>query len=325
MPEKSMLAIIMINYRTPQLTTEAVVSLIPEIKNVDAQVLIVDNCSGDHSMQMIGQWIDKQGCSEQVRLLESPGNLGFSGGNNYGIKAIIADYYLLLNSDTIIRPGAISTLIDTANNNPAAGMVSPRLEWMNGEPQESCFNFHRPPSEMIRSSGTGVVDKLLSHYLVPQPVCETITRPEWTSFACVLVRKQVLLDIGMMDDDFFMYYEDSEFCFRAKKAGWGILNNPEAKVVHLRGGSSNVKSKSAQRKRLPHYYYESRTKYYYKCFGYSGLFFANICWLLGRSVSLLRELLGNKAPHVCEKEWLDIWINFLAPNRQSIMYKGNKR
>jgi len=240
------------------------------------------------------------------------------------MNAIDADYYLLLNSDTIVRQEAIAKLMDIANQFPDVGMFSPRLEWEDGKAQESCFRFHHPLSEIIQPACTGIVDNLLKRYVVALPVCDAISRPEWTSFACVLIRKQVFLDVGLMDDDFFMYYEDSEFCFRAKKAGWGILNNPEARVVHLRGGSSNVKSNAEARKRLPKYYYESRTKYYYKCFGCGGLFFANICWILGRSISMLRELTGNKKPHVCEKQWFDIWTNFFTPNRRSIMRKAVK-
>jgi len=320
-PDLISLAIIMINYKTPHLVIDAVASLIPELVDINARIIVVDNQSGDDSVPVIRNWIEMHACSNYVSLLEAPRNLGFSGGNNYGIKAVNADYYLLLNSDTIIRPGAISTLLNAAKKNQDFGMFSPRLEWPSGEPQESCFNFHRPGSEAIKSASTGVISRILSRYLVPQPVGETCSSPEWTSFACVLIRKRVFDDIGLMDDSFFMYYEDTEFCFRARRANWRIVNNPEARVVHLRGGSSNVKKNSKLRKRLPKYYYESRTKYYYKCYGRSGLLLANIFWMMGRSIAFFRELIGNKKPHSCEMEWLDIWTNFMTPGRLSVMYK----
>jgi len=151
MLEKLTLAVIMINYKTPKLAINAADSLLPELKGMKAKVIIVDNCSGDNSLQMIADWIEVHRCSTQVELLESPGNLGFSGGNNYGIKAVDADYYLLLNSDTIVRKGAVGKLMDMTMQFPDAGLFSPRLEWEDGQAQESCFNFHHPVCEIIRS------------------------------------------------------------------------------------------------------------------------------------------------------------------------------
>ena len=84
---------------------------------------------------------------------------------------------------------------------------------------------------------------------------DTIVKPQWTSFACVLLRREMLDKIGLMDDGFFMYFEDVEFCRRARKAGWEIFHNPKARVIHLRGGSSPVKKNTLERKRLPRYYY----------------------------------------------------------------------
>jgi len=304
---------------------DCVNSCMPQINKMDAAIIIVDNHSEDESFPRISGWVEENAKSGNVIVLESQFNRGFSGANNYGIQSVKADHYLLLNSDTIVRPGAIGMMLKVAKEHRSAGIYSPRLEYMDTTPQESCFNFHRPISELLHSAGTGVIDWCLSRYVVRISVSDVETRPDWTSFACVLISKEVFESIGLMDDDFFMYYEDAEFCFRAKKAGWQVLNVPDARVVHLRGGSSNVKSNTKVRKRLPRYYYESRTKYYYKCFGRIGLLFANTSWMLGRSISLLRELIGNKDQHICKNEWIDIWINFFTPNRESVMYtKGNK-
>jgi len=321
MLEKTTLAVIIINYKSPGLTIQAVDSVLSALDGVDSRIVVVDNCSGDQSLEEIGGWVEQNNWADRVAVLASPTNSGFSGGNNFGIRAIDADYYLLLNSDTIVRSGAIGTLMDRVDQFPDVGLFSPRLEWEDGVPQESCFQFHRPASEIIRASGTGLVDRFLKQYVVALPVCDVASFSEWTSFACVLIRKEVFESVGQMDDDFFMYYEDSEFCFRAGKAGWKVMNVPEARVVHLRGGSSSVKSSAKKRKRLPKYYYESRTKYYYKCFGHIGLLYANLCWCTGRAIALAREIVGNKRPHCCEKEWLDIWTNFFNPDRKSCMYR----
>jgi GT2 family glycosyltransferase len=119
--------------------------------------------------------------------------------------------------------------------------------------------------------------------------------------------------IGLMDDGFFMYFEDVEYCRRARKACWKIVHNPEARVVHLRGGSSPVKKRAAERKRLPRHYYAARTRYLYLAYGRLGLTLANVLWLLGRSVSKSREVLERRGLGVPEKQWLDIWTNWFNP------------
>jgi hypothetical protein len=109
----------------------------------------------------------------KARLLRSVSNLGFADGNNQGIRAQRARFYLLLNSDTLVRSGAIATLLDTAERFPEAGLYSPRLEWPDGNGQESCFRFHTPYSELISASQTGVFARILSGYVIAMPLQES--------------------------------------------------------------------------------------------------------------------------------------------------------
>jgi GT2 family glycosyltransferase len=149
---------------------------------------------------------------------------------------------------------------------------------------------------------------------VAKPLENTISYSDWTSFACVLIRREVFEQVGLLDDGFFMYFEDAEFCHRVRKAGWKILNNPDAHVVHLRGGSSPVKEQTRLRKRLPLYYFESRNRYFYQMYGHSGLFLANMLWTSGAVISRVRSLVSsNYIPDISEKQWQDIWTNFFKP------------
>ncbi len=307
------LSIIIVNYRTPKLCIDCLSSLI-EINDLTLKIIIVDNASNDDSIEKIQQAIhDNQWAT--VRLIGSPNNDGFSAGNNLGIQACQSDYVLLLNSDTIVRPGAIKILLKTLEDSTDMGMASPRLEWPDGSPQESCFRFHRPINELIRSACSGPITRLLKAYEVPLRVTDELSYPEWTSFACVLVRRELFEKIGLLDEEFFMYFEDVDFCHRARAAGWPIINNPQAHVVHLRGGSSPVKSQAAKKKRLPRYFYESRTRYYYKYFGRTGLLMANLFWHLGAIIGRARQLFSaSYPPNICESQWRDIWTNFTRPN-----------
>jgi hypothetical protein len=313
------LAIIIINYKTPDLVIDSLCSLLPELKLVNAKVVIIDNNSSDESVPLLTNWIEQNNASETVTLIVSEHNSGFSGGNNVGLESVEADYYLLLNSDTLLREGSIAKLLDAAKQHPDAGLISPRLEWKDETPQESCFRFHSPFSELISSAATSLVTRILSSFIVAQPVVKKSDYYQWTSFACVLIRSEVIEQIGLMDDGFFMYYEDVEFCYRANKKGWRILNVPEARVVHLRGGSSPVKSNKKLRKRLPRYYYESRTRYFYLVYGYSGLFTANVLWSIGWLIALLRSSTSkNYELKISKYQWKDIWTNFFKPLKQYI-------
>jgi GT2 family glycosyltransferase len=308
------LTIVIINYKTPQLVIDCLGTLLPETAELNAKVVVVDNASKDNSCDIIQQWISEQACLYKVELIKSTDNTGFSGGNNTGIKAEKAEYYLLLNSDTLVRKGAISLLLEAAKEHDQAGLISPRLEWGNGVPQESCFRFHSPLSELISSANTGAITRLLRKFNVPHPVSNKPNFYDWTSFACVLIRAEVFDDIGLMDDGYFMYFEDVAFSHKALQAGWKVLNIPDAHVVHLRGGSSPVKSQAKQRKRLPRYYYESRTRFFYQIYGALGLLMANIFWTLGFCISLIRALLSSTfKTNVSECQWRDIWTNFMSP------------
>ena len=207
----------------------------------------------------------------------------------------------------------MQALLDTITQNPQAGIVSPSLEWPDGTPETSCFRYPTPISELIASADTGPITRLLKNHYVPLPITKKIIHPPWTSFACVLIRYDILNDIGLMDDNYFMYFEDIDFCRRAHNAGWDIIHNPIARVIHLHGGSSAMNDRMKQRKRLPRYYYESRTRYTHKYYGRAGLFAANILWSIGRMIAGLREIIGNKKPHVCDKQIYDIWTNFFEP------------
>jgi len=308
------LCVVIVNYGTPGMVIDCLETLIPQARALGAMVTIVDNASPDDSVPQLRHWIQDRAANDTVKLIESSENGGFSAGNNIGIRSCDAKFYLLLNSDTLVREGALKRLMATISSEREIGLVSPRLEWPDGKPQESCFRDHRPASEVISSARTGFITKLLARYEVPMRVSDERLFPEWTSFACVLIRREVFEQVGLLDDGFFMYFDDADFSLRARRAGSQVLYEPAARVVHLRGGSSPVKSHTRLRKRLPRYYHESRTRYFYKFYGHIGLLAANCCWTFGWMISSLRALLQKDfRPRTCEAQWRDIWINFWTP------------
>lgn len=305
-PRSTRIAVVVLNFRTPDLVEECIDSLLPEIDREQDLVVVVDNASGDESVPRLRALL-KRHPGQPITLVESPHNGGFAAGNNLGIAAARAQAYLLLNSDTLVRPGAVERLWEGLSADPKVGLVSPRLEWPDGTPQVSCFRFHTPVSEFLAGSATGFFWRLLRSFEIAVPVRDEPFTPEWTSFAAVLVRAEALAGIGGLDEDFFMYYEDADTCRRLWRAGWKVLHDPRAHVVHLRGGTSPVKSLTAERKRRPRYLYASRAHYFRKTYGPAGLLAANLLWTLGRGIAWAREIVGNKRPHVVERELGDRW------------------
>jgi hypothetical protein len=206
-----------------------------------------------------------------------------------------------------------SAILETAEANPDSGLFAPRLEDEDGTPQISCFRFHNPASELIRGATTGFITNWFSRYNVPLNITPEADRIEWASFACILVRHEMFVAIGQMDEGYFLYFEDSEYCLRAHRAGWGIAYVQAARTVHHRGGSAPVKALAKENKRLPAYYYASRTRFFYQAYGWAGLVFANILWVIGRIIANLRRLIGRPVPKAKESEQMDIWCNIFSP------------
>lgn len=303
---RARLAAVVLNYRTPDLVVRCLEALVPQLEPRRDAVIVVDNASGDGSAGKLEAVIEERGWT-CVRLLERSLNDGFSAGNNAGVRAVCAEEYLLLNSDVQLRPGAVEVLRRRLREGHA-GVVSPRLEWPDGTPQVSCFRDHSPLGELIEASGTGVVAQALARWIVPLPISEGIAEPDWTSFACVLIPAAVFERVGPLDERFFLYYEDTDYCLRVRRRGWRILHDPSARAVHLRGCSSPVKELTARRLRRPAYYYRSRRLYFRNAYGPLGPFAANLCWSVGRALAWLREVVGHKRPHAVERELVDVWF-----------------
>lgn len=301
------LLVIIINYKTSSLVLDCVDSLQEQLDHSIDHIVVVDNNSGVTEVDALSTTIATKKQNHLVSIISSSENKGFAAGNNIGITAFSAENYLLANADTIFRDGAIDNLLKAAKQHEEAGLISPRLEWKDGTPQKSCFRFHSPPYELICSAGTGLITSLLKRYDVPLEVVDKPSRPDWTSFACVLIRKEVLQLVGSLDEGYFMYYEDMDYCRLAKRSGFEILNYPDSHVVHLRGQSSGIKKLQTEKKRLPNYHYESRARYYTKFYGTIGFLASNICWSFGRTISLAREILFGKERTVPEFQYLDIW------------------
>ena len=294
------LLVAIVNYRTPHLVVDCLASLEREIQTLGTvQVVVADNDSGDDSVEVLEAAIADQNWQEWVTLQPLDDNGGFAAGNNAIIRPALAtetppDYVLLLNPDTIVRPGALGHLVTFLEAHPDARIAGSRLEHLDGTPQHSAFRFHSLWSELDQGFRLGLLSKLLSSWVLAPSIPETPVVIDWLAGASMMIRRSVFEHIGLMDDEFFMYYEEVDFCLRARQAGWPCWYIPESRVVHLVGQSSGVTGEQAAQRRRPQYWFDSRSRYFQKHHQYWYTVLTDIGWLLGFSLWQIRRVLQRK-------------------------------
>lgn len=271
------LLVVIVNYKTAGLCEDCLDSLAEEIAQLrdratELKVVVTDNASGDGSVDRLQNFVDSKGYANWCEIKPLPRNGGFAYGNNGGIRPALKsdsppDYVLLLNPDTIVRPRAISELVLFMEQRPEVGITGSRLEDPDGTPQRSAFRFPGVLSEFEFALRLGPVSKLLSGKVVAPPVSDVAVQTDWVAGASMLVRREVFDKAGLMDEHYFMYYEEVDFCKRAAEAGFECWYVPASRVVHLVGQASGVTDAKQARKRRPSYWFESRRRYMLKNLG----------------------------------------------------------
>jgi GT2 family glycosyltransferase len=304
------LGCVMVHHQTPGLALDALEALAPQLEPGRDAVVIVDDASGDDSADRIEHASAVRGYGRLCRAIRLPRRVGRSAAYNAGIRALDAEYYLLLSSHTLLRERALVELFTQLQRHAGDGIVGPRLESPDGSSQPSCFRDHTPLSELLATAPLPVLQGLLDQFEVTLPVPERALEVDWLSFACALIRREVVDQIGLLDEGYFMEFEDSDYCRAARGSGFRVRYCPRARAVHL----GELAQPSASERR-PRHWYAARSRYFRKRYGLGGLWRANALWQLGRSLALGCELVGRKPPDSREREWLDNWTDAFRPQR----------
>jgi N-acetylglucosaminyl-diphospho-decaprenol L-rhamnosyltransferase len=295
------LLIVIVNYNCADLAIDCLRSLESQLLSIEqSHVVITDNKSPDNSLQKLSSALEKNNWTSWATLMPLELNGGFAYGNNAAIRPALTaadkpQYLLLLNPDTLVRPDAIKELITFMDANPAVGIAGPRLEDPDGTIQRSAFRFHSIAGEFEHGVRLGLISKLLTKKIVAPPPPSHAQPTDWISGAAMMIRREVFEQIGLLDEKYFMYFEEEDFCRRAAKAGWPSWYVPTARVMHLIGGVSEVGDARRHRKRLPGYYFESRRRYFVKNHGSIYATAADAAFLTGCALWRLRRLLQRKA------------------------------
>ena len=281
----SRVGIIIVNYKTPDLTIECLRSLYLEKELSCFSVVVVDNDSQDGSFEKISAAIVSEDWSDWVKIKASIYNGGFSYGNNIAIREFLAveaspEYFYLLNPDTVVRKGAINELVQFMHVRPKVGIAGSRIETEEGQPLHSAFKFHTCWSELERGFKWGVLTKLLNRWVSSQEIPNEPVRTDWVSGASMMIRREVIDQLGLLDEAYFMYYEETDFCMQANRTGWESWYVPASRVVHFVGQSSGI-TNDKMSKRMPTYWFESRQRYFLKNCGFIHLVLADLFWLIG--------------------------------------------
>ena len=314
------LLIVIVNYKTAGLTVDCLASLIGQIDPATDRVVAVDNCSGDGSLDIIANAIEAHGWSGWATAAQAPGNDGFAAGNNFGIelgreKFGRFDYTLLLNPDTVVLDNGIAALLGFMRANPRVGIAGSRLENPDTSPRRSAFRFPTIASEFERGARLGIVTKLLRHKIVAPDIREHAHQTDWVAGASMMIRQGVFDDAGLMDGAYFLYYEETDFCLLAHRAGWECWYVPESRVTHLVGQSTGVTGEKRNLKPLPLYWYASRRRYFRKNHGRLYAVLVDMAWLAGHLIYRGKALL-TREPSVDPPNTLGGFI------RHSLLGKG---
>ena len=312
--------VVVLNYRTPKLAVGCLESLKHEVEQIGSMhVVVMDNDSGDGSVEIIGSAIEANGW-DWCTLMPLSRNGGYSAGNNAGIRPYLhaeepPDYVMLVNPDAYVHEGAISTLLAFMESRTDVGIAGARVEDGNGEQAHSAFRFPSAASELVEGFKLGLLTKLLSQRQLLYDLGDETMQVDWVTGAAMMIRKEVLAEVGLLDDGYFLYFDEVDFCFRAGRAGWPAYYVPNSVVTHLQAQATGITDDRKDKRQYPDYWFDSRRRFFVKNRGKAQAVLADAAFLFGYTTFRVRSVIQRKG----NEEPPHFWRDFL---RNSTFVKG---
>ncbi len=226
------LSVIIVNWNTRELLLNCIDSFYRSIKGLTFEIFVVDNGSRDGSVDSVRR------AFPEIELIQNQRNLGFARANNEALRKSKGRYALLLNTDVILKDGAIETLAEFMDRNPDVGIAAGQLINGDGSKQNSFDNFPSLATEVLNKSllriffPTRYPSKRVN-YSSPIDVHSVIG-------ACMIVRSQAIREVGLLDEDYFFFMEETDWCYRMKRRRWRVCHVPRAEIIHLQGKTANL-------------------------------------------------------------------------------------
>ncbi|MDB5658715.1 MAG: glycosyltransferase family 2 protein [Cypionkella sp.] len=289
---------VLLNWRSAEMTLRATEAALLALQGIEGALVIVDNDSGDGSFEVMQAEAQKRGWdkgAQSVRVLQSGRNGGFGAGNNYGIRAGMPDgsapeFVYILNSDAFPERSAIHALLDHLKTNTATGFAGSFIYGADGEAHRTAFRFPSILSEFEAQVRFGPISRLLNRWVVAQPIPEKTRRVDWLAGASLMMRMNALDGIGVFDERFFLYFEETDLCRRAALSGWPTDYVLESRVMHIGSASTGMR----EWQRIPRFWLDSRLHYFVKNHGVFYTMAATFALLAGGFLWRARLLVQRK-------------------------------
>jgi len=314
-------AVVIVNYGTPDLTIRAVASLAAERTLLpNLRVVVVDGASPDDSARLLGSELSADRYSSWVTFLSLAINGGFGWANNQAILRIAREskppeFIYLLNPDASVTENAVVRLVEELRAYPRCGAVGSQLLSTEGIATASAFRFPSVSRELVGSAQSEQLARLLR---IPPGVIssENSLEVDWVTGASVMFRAAALQDSGLFDDGFFLYFDEVELIHRIRSKGWTVRHVPESRVVHVEGASTGLGAATAKQPH-PAYWYRSRRRYFGLTAGRFAIFAAGMGALAGQALVAGKRMMGRSPPSTACRA-LDLARYGLMPNSADV-------
>ena len=286
-------AVIIVTYKTAQLAIDCLSSIQAQRDQPGLFVTatVVDNSKEDYDA--INRAVQASHWSDWVQLCCPEKNGGFAYGNNVGVKlareASNPDYIHLLNPDTVLREGAIASLVQFLETHKEVGIAGSSFENLDGNDWPFAFRFPTMLSEIEEGLQLGVASRILKGWVVARTMGQMTEQVDWVPGASMMIRRAVFDAVGGLDDRYFLYFEETDFCLRAKRLGFQTWYVPASRVMHIAGQSTKVTEREAEARRLPPYWFESRRRFFVMAYGLSYAILADLCAVLARAIGAIKR------------------------------------
>ncbi|MBK7644926.1 MAG: glycosyltransferase family 2 protein [Planctomycetes bacterium] len=292
------LLVVILNYRVTDLTLDCLRSLEGRIERMPAtRVAVLEHGTGGDAYERLRTAIEANGWGRWADLSQVEVNRGFCGGNNLVIRAALAsedppEYVLLLNADTLVGDGTLEKLVEFMDRTPRAGVAAGTIVGPDGVVHGAPFRFPGIASTIDNGLGLGLVSKLFKRWTVVDPKPVVDTRVDWIPGTCMILRRTMLEEIGLLDEGLYTYFDDIDICLRTRRAGWEAWFVPGSRVVHLEGMSTGVAARF--QKRRPAYWFQARRRFFLKSHGALYTTLIDTAFLASLALGKLRRAIQGK-------------------------------
>lgn len=281
----SVVTAVIVSYRSAALTAQAIVALdqARQLTGFPDQLVVIDNDSGD--AEEIERAILANGYAHWAHLLRAPRNGGFGYGNNFAMAWALerspVRYFWLLNPDTIPRPDSAVPLVNCLESRRDVGIVGSGFDNADGSDWPISFRFPSALSEFEQGIRWGVISRWLSKWVVARVMPKEPAIVDWVAGASMMIRADLAVQLGGFDEGFFLYFEETDLCRRALKLGYLTCYQPDSRVMHIAGCSTQLTQRNAPPPRMPGYWFESRRRYFLLQSGLVGAVFIDVLAIFG--------------------------------------------